>query len=208
MGINDITDQELVSLIEEERDTAKEIIFNKYNYLIDIYIKKYARLIYMFQIDEQELRSEALLGFSDGINSYSANKDASLKTFLSLCVNRRVMKYIEKQSRNKYKIFNEALSLDYKKDDESDALIDVISDQNKNNPLENLASLETINEIIMAAKENLSSFEYQVFSLMVQGDNYRVIANKLDKQPKQIDNTMQRIKVKMKKIIQELHDIS
>ena len=202
--MNNISDEELVYLMQEEPENAKDIIFEKYKYLIDIYIKKYARVISMFQIDEQELRSEALLGFSDGIKSYDSNKDASLNTFLSLCINRRVTKYIEKYTRPKYQVINDALSLDYVKDDETSPLMDIISDDNKFNPLENLSTLETIDEILSGAKKGLSEFEYEVFSHMLKGESYQKIAAILDKSPKQIDNTIQRIKIKMHKIIDEL----
>ena len=202
--MNNISDEDLTYLLHEEPENAKDIIFEKYNYLIDIYIKKYARVISMFQIDEQELRSEALLGFSDGIKSFDEAKDASLKTFLSLCINRRVTKYIEKYARPKYKILNDTLSLDYKKDEESSPLMDIISDDNKFNPLENLSTLETIDEILSGAKKELSEFEYEVFSHMLNGEDYQNIAILLDKSPKQIDNTIQRIKVKMHKIIDEM----
>ena len=206
--MNNITDEELVYLMQEEPENAKDIIFEKYSYLIDIYIKKYARVISMFQIDEQELRSEALLGFSDGIKSYNAEKDASIKTFLSLCIHRRVIRFIEQYTRPKYQVINDALSLDYVKDDETSPLMDIISDDNKFNPLEELSTLETIDEILSGAKKELSEFEYEVFSHMLNGDDYNKIAKKLDKTPKQIDNTIQRIKIKMRKIINEMYDIT
>ncbi len=201
-------DQELLNLLVEEPDNAKEMIFDKYNYLIDIYIKKYSRAIRNLQIDEQELRSEALFGFSDGINSFNPDKDASLKTFLSICINRRVTKYIDRQARKKAQIINDTLSLDYVKDGESSPLIDILSDDNKFNPLENLASYETVDEILKGAKKELSPFEYEVFLFMLHGDDYQIIAKKLNKTAKQIDNTIQRIKLKMKKIISEMHDIT
>ena len=204
----EINDEEILNLLYEEPDTVKDIIFEKYKYLIDIYIKKYNRLMHMFQIDEQELRSEALLGFSDGIKSYKVNKETSLNTFLSICINRRISKYIEKQARQKYKILNEALSLDYVKDDDTPPLMDIISDENRFNPLDNLSSFETVDEIITSAKNNLSESEFMVFSYMLQVDNYQSIAKKLNKTPKQIDNTIQRIKLKMRKIIDELNNIT
>ena len=202
--MNNMSDEELIYLMHEEPESAKDIIFDKYNYLIDIYIKKYARVIHVLQIDEQELRGEALLGFSDGIKSYNQDKDASLSTFLSLCIHRRIRKYIEKQARQKYKVINEALSLDYVKDGETSPLMDILSDDNKFNPLEKLTISETTNEIIEGAKKELSAFEFEVFSYMLQGEKYQSIAAKLNKTPKQIDNTIQRIKLKMHKIIDEL----
>ena len=203
-----MNDEELLNLIVEEPEVAKEVIFDKYNYLIDIYVKKYSRIIRNLQIDEQEFRSEALIGFSDGINRFNVNKDASIKTFLSLCINRRLSNYIDKKARKKAKIINDTLSLDFVKEGETLPLVDIISDDNKFNPLENLTSYETIDEIIKGAKKDLSPFEYEVFLFMLHEEDYQKIAQKLNKTPKQIDNTIQRIKVKMKKIISEMRDIT
>ena len=203
-----MSDKELINLIYENPDEAKELIFDKYNYLIDIYIKKYSKLIRNLSIDEQDLRSEASFGFSDGIKSFSSSKDTSLQTFLSLCINRRVINYIDKNARKKAQVINDTLSLDYIKDGETSPLIDILSDDNKFNPLENLTTYETIDEIIKGAQKNLSPFEYEVLSYMLDGVSYQIIAQKLDKTPKQIDNTIQRIKLKMKKIISEMRDIT
>ena len=55
-----------------------------------------------------------------------------------------------------------------------------------------------INEI----KAKLSDSEKEVFMYMIEGMNYQEIALKLEKNPKQIDNTIQRVKIKVKKILE------
>ena len=54
---------------------------------------------------------------------------------------------------------------------------------------------------IVKIKNELSSSEYEVFTLMVSGLSYIEIAEQLNKNPKQIDNAIQRIKIKIKKIV-------
>ena len=46
----------------------------------------------------------------------------------------------------------------------------------------------------------LSKVELEVYKLMKDGINYKEIANILGKTPKQIDNTIQRIRIKLKKL--------
>ena len=55
-------------------------------------------------------------------------------------------------------------------------------------------------------KNDLSESEYEVFKLMLMNKNYLEISDILDKSPKQIDNTMQRIKSKIKKILETTGD--
>ena len=50
-------------------------------------------------------------------------------------------------------------------------------------------------------KKALSNREYEVYEYMIKGLKYNEIAMILGKEPKQIDNAMQRIKNKIKKII-------
>ena len=59
------------------------------------------------------------------------------------------------------------------------------------------------NEIVNIAKDKLSDFEYKVFTYMLNETSYQEIAKALKKTPKQIDNTIQRVKTKIKKIIDE-----
>ena len=46
-------------------------------------------------------------------------------------------------------------------------------------------------------KDNLSGLEKDVFTFMVKGYGYLEIAQKLEKEPKAIDNSIQRIKKKV-----------
>ena len=49
-------------------------------------------------------------------------------------------------------------------------------------------------------KERLSKFEYQVLELYLKGYDYTQIAEKLGKQPKAIDNALQRIRSKVREV--------
>ena len=198
----DLDDNELISLLPEDPENVKNLIYEKYGYIIDVLIRKYYNVMQIFHIDEQEVRCEASYGFSDGINCYVDNRNASLKTFLSLCVERRITKYLSKFTTQKAYILNDTLSLDYVND--KTPLVEMISDDNKFEPLTNLTQFETIDEIINKAKEVLSSSEYEVFEYMLNQVSYIDIAKKLEKTPKQIDNAIQRIKVKMRKVFDEI----
>ena len=63
--------------------------------------------------------------------------------------------------------------------------------------IENIDTLEYINHEV---KNILSSSELEVYNLMIQGLDYVEIAKVLDKTPKQIDNSIQRIRIKLKKL--------
>lgn len=201
MKFEDITDNEAIMLVAEKDEDAKNLLYEKYNYIIDLVLKKYESTIKILQIDRKEIHSEALYGFSDALNCYNPDKDASLPTFITLCIERRVIKIIKKFNTNQIKFDKESYSLDYTYDKFGIALVDMISDNQKNDPLVNLSNEENYKEIIDNINNSLSEFEQEVFKYMLQGLKYNDIAKILEKEPKQIDNTIQRIKNKAKLII-------
>lgn len=201
MDYNNLSDSELFMLVSEENEDAKDILFEKYKYIIEIIVKKYYYVASRMGVEYKELYSEALVGFSDALANFQDDKDASLATFISLCVNRRVQKILAKASTIKNKIIQESYSLDHVYEQFGIPLVDMISDNNENDPLNNMAKKEAYEELLTAIKETLSDAEYEVYTLMVNNMDYNTIALILNKTPKQIDNTMQRIKNKVKEII-------
>ncbi|MBQ6687130.1 MAG: hypothetical protein IJN03_01240 [Bacilli bacterium] len=201
MDYKDLSDSELYMLVAEENEEAKDILFEKYNYIIDIVLKKYSYVASRIGIDYKELYSEALYGFSDALASYQEDKDASLPTFISLCINRRLQKVIVKASTTKNKVLQDAYSLDLVYEQFGLPLVEMLSDNNENDPLSNMTKEEAYEELLKKIKEALSESEYEVFNFMVNNLSYNEIAIILDKTPKQIDNTMQRIKHKIKDIL-------
>lgn len=203
MNYNDIDEQEIIALLGENDEQIRNIIYDKYSFLVDVILNKYQNAIKYSKINIQDVRCEALYGFSDGINSFSDEKDTSLKTFLYLCIERRVLNCIRNNMSNKIKILKDSLSLEYSSDNDKLSLSELIGDDNKFNPLNNIVDKETYKEIYLIAKNNLSNFEFTVFNYMINNFSYIEIASLLNKSPKQIDNAMQRIKGKMKTLIEK-----
>jgi len=201
LNYKDLSDSELFMLVNEENEEAKDLLYEKYQHIIDIVIKKYSYVATRMGIDYKELYSEALVGFSDALANFQDDKDASLSTFISLCINRRLQKAIVKAGTTKNKVMQESYSLDHVYEQFGLPLVEMISDNNENDPLSNMTKKETYEELLTEIKKTLSESEYEDFSLMVNNLDYNAIALILDKTPKQIDNTMQRIKHKIKDIL-------
>lgn len=196
----DTNDYELIMLYRENNEDAKNILFLKYKYIIDVSIKKYSTLIKLLNIDYQEVISECNVGFTDGLNSYDETKDACLKTFLTLCVNRRLMTVLRKYNREKYKVLNDTYSLDYSYDKFKRPLIEVLEDEKKE-PLLNLVEEENFNGLINEIKSSLSKQELLVFDLLLDGQTNRQIVLLTNLDSKRVSNTIHRIRVKIKKIL-------
>lgn|SRR5574344_451871 len=200
--MKEYSDDQLIELINENVDEAKNILYEKYYYIVDIYIKKYKNMAYTLGVELKDLTQEALLGFSDALNRYNEKKDTALSTFISLCVERRLQVCITKSSRIKNKILNEALSLEHVYVCFNATLSDIISDNNANNPLDKLTKDEDYHTLLKSIEESLSNSEMDVYNLMLSGLDYKEIAEVMNSNPKSVDNTIQRIKNKVKKVLE------
>lgn len=203
MNYKEYSDGQLMELINESSEEAKDIIYDKYKYIIDIVIKKYMTMAKILSVDYNDLYQEALVGFADSLNSYNPSKEASLPTFITVCVERRLQVVIKRAGTIKNKLISDSLSLEHTYDSFKLPLKEILSDNSVHDPLENITVEENLEELVTSIKQNLSDSEYEVYSLLISGLKYNEIAILLDKNPKQIDNSIQRIKAKVKKILDE-----
>lgn len=194
-------DEELIRLALENNEEAKNIIYEKYKYIIDILMKKYWHIAQNLNIEKHELEQEALYAFSDALNSFNEEKKVKLSTFITLCVDRRIKKVLKKYSGEKAKLLNSFYSLDYDYE-EGVTLKDVISDE-KTDPLYNLTLKEDYEELIERITKSLSSSELEMFHLLENGFDRNTIALITGKNDKQVDNALQRLKNKIRDIIKD-----
>ena len=200
----EFSDSELIELVREKDENAKDYLYQKYRYIIETELRKYNFVSKKFGIDYRDLYQEADVGFSDALVRYKDDKEMSLSSFITLCVDRRIRIYIRKYTTQKNKIINDTLSLEYIYDKTSSPLSDLISDNNENNPLDNMVKEEHLKELVENIHKSLSSSEKEVYELMITGLKYDEIAIILNKKPKQIDNAMQRIKSKINNILKNM----
>ena len=190
-------DNELTYYLHDNNEEAIDLIYDKYKYIIDVLLNKYKRVFYALNIDIEDVRQEANLAFSYSIYNYDDKKDASLNTFITLCVDRKIRSVIKKYETVKSKVFSETISYDNTTNNIS--LENIIGDDTYE-PLKKLENIDTIKYIDDNVKNILSKGELEVYNLMKDGINYKEIAKVLGKTPKQIDNTIQRIRYKLRNL--------
>ncbi len=202
MNYDEEDDTLLMDMVCETNEEARDSLYEKYKPIIDMTVKKYASTARKLGLDLNDLNQEANVGFTDAINHYDSNKEASFKTFIQICIERKIINYLKKHKSTKYKTFQESLSLDYEYDEKGNSLKETLADISSDPSLK-LSDAETIKTIREKIKTELSDIEYEVFLYMLNNLNYNEIARILDKSPKQIDNTMQRIRMKLTNILNE-----
>ncbi len=191
-------DYELITKLHEGYEEAKEILYSKYLYIVETELKKYSKAAYVLGYDQKDLYQDALVGLSDALANYREDKDASLSSFITLCVNRKINTAIRKAGRQKNKVIKNSLSLEEPYGQSDTPLMNLISDNSENDPLENIVREEKMTKIEEKIKIILSDSEYEVFILLQKGLKYDEISKILKKDLKQVDNTIQRVRGKLK----------
>ena len=185
-------DFELVSLIRENNEEAREILYNKYKPII---VNKSTDQIYKlgsYGMEINDLIQEGYIGLDNAINCFNEKENTSFYTFALLCIDRQIITYIKKNTNNKAMILNDAINLD----DGKEYLF------RDNTDIEgSFINKEDAKEFINLICDSLSDIEKKVFSLKLEGYDIGEIANLLNKDTKVIYNTLHRIKYKIKLIM-------
>ena len=130
-------------------------------------------------------------------------KENCFFTFAKMCIERSMITLITNNRRLKHKILNESLSLEVVDEEGTHDLFGSLLEDSHSNPEEQLINKEEDESLTIALKNNLTDFEAQVLDLKLSEFNYKEIADILEKDPKSIDNAIQRIKTKIKELYKE-----
>ncbi len=196
LDYNNLSDEEVLKLINNKDDEAMEHMLKKYGGIV----KKEIRTMYLIGAETEDLAQEGMIGLFKAIRDYEEDKGASFATFATLCIKRQIQTAVNSSNRKKHIPLNTYVSLYADSDDSGLELIEALEAyEGESNP-----------EIIMLAKENkksmddriqieLSSLEKKVLNLYLQGLSYMEIGERLDKTEKAINNALQRIRKKLSK---------
>ena len=199
MNYKEFNDYELLEYIHSCNEDANEILLYKYRPLIVSIATKMIKYS-SGGVDLNDLIQEGLLGLNEAINSFDDNKEAHFGTFAKICIERKIMSYIKATKRYKNKILNESVALELDIDDNT---IDKRLVDNLYNPSELIEKKEWEKGVLDRLKTELTDLENQIFELKRQNLTNKEIIEKLNINSKVVDNTIQRIKNKLKKIMKE-----
>ena len=165
-------------------------------------IRSICRKYYLVGGNEDDLFQEGMIGLFKACKSYKSedgyNSD-KFKSFAKLCIKRQIydaIKHANKKNNlplNNYVPINKTNSEHQEYDRE-----DLLQIEEEYNPEDLFIDKETHDEKIQLCKSKLSEFENKVLDLYLSGERQSEIAKILNKEVKSRDNTIQRIKSKLK----------
>ncbi len=178
-----MNDKELVEYAKTGNSFALQVLIERYSDKILQKAKSFKSLI---GLENDDLYQEGMMGFVSAIYSFDISRDVLFSTYASVISTRRMLSAIRKS--NKDIPLSSYISID----DENDLLSDIPS------PEETVLFAEEIDEINVFVSENFSKTEKKVFKLSLLGLTYSEIAEIIDSSEKSVDNTIQRIRRKIR----------
>ncbi len=185
------TDEQLVEILRRGDQNVMDYLIEKYKTMV----RQKARVLYLAGGDQDDLIQEGMIGLFKAIQDYRGDKEASFRTFAQLCVERQLYRAIESSNRRKHQPLNGYVSM-YGEEWEVEART-----MFQQSPESLLIAQENAQQAEDAIRKELSEMENQVLVLYLNGNNYLEIAEQLDKTPKTIDNAIQRIRRKVKMVL-------
>ena len=191
-----LTDEELIKNIKKGNESAETELFSRYKDLV----VKIARGYFIVGGDLEDLVQEGMIGLYKAIKGFSDEKEASFKTFAVLCIKHQIQTAIKHANTNKNKPLSSAVSFQSFTENGMSENLDFlpISLILEDTPEEKIIDKENFKSLNEKIKNHLSPLEFKVLKLYLQGYSYREISTALNVSSKSIDNSLSRIKTKLK----------
>lgn len=180
-------------------DDAFERLLNQYGPLISSLVSEFSKACPSVDMSEDDLRQEAAIALYLAAIAYKEDKNVSFGLYAKICIKNRLSSYMSRcLARSVSQIVSEFIDGYFDGEQNSAETEAAPADEE---PLNILISNESCNELRKNVKALLTENEYKVFILTAEGDTPAEIAVKLGKNVKSVYSALQRIRKKLKKLI-------
>ncbi len=186
--------RELILLARNGEEVAQTKLFEELKPMVNSIARRY----FLYGGDQADLVQEGMIGLYKALLNYDAGSSQPFYPYAKKCVSSQVISAVRHSMTLKCSPLNEYASLS------QFAISEDGEDEDSGIPSEDLTPDETLEqresseELTREVKKVLSEFELSVLKLFLAGFSYKIIANKLDKNEKSVDNAIVRIKNKLK----------
>ena len=199
MDYTTYSDEELIEKLRDGNPEIADYIMEKYKPLV----RKKTNAMYLIGGETEDLIQEGMIGLFKAVRDFNHEKEASFFTFAEVCISRQLYSALEASNRKKHIPLNTYVSFSNQEESDGVQLEQIITEQTVS-PEQILIEQEHKQEFFAKLEEKLSPMERKVLYLYLEGSNYIQIADLMGKTPKSIDNTLQRIRGKVKALKEEI----
>lgn len=197
-----VSDEELITRLRTGEVQITDYIMEKYKNLV----RKKAKAMFLIGGENDDLIQEGMIGLFKAIQDYQPDRESSFYSFADLCISRKMYTAVQASKRQKHIPLNTYVSLyanNLEENEENGALIETLQSTVNRSPEELVIDKENMESLEEQIEKDLSEFEQEVLTLFLTGMSYTHIAKVLNKDEKSTDNALQRIKAKVKRILEK-----
>ena len=188
---DNINDEELIARLQAGETSIEDYLMEKYKGLV----RQKARAMFLIGGDTDDLIQEGMIGLFKAVRDFQPNREASFATFARMCIDRQIYSAIQNSNRQKHQPLNSYVSLN--QEDESSPIWELCVE----NPEAIIIDQENTLDLQKKISDYLSPMENKVLDLYLKGVGYVEIGRILGKSPKSIDNALQRIRTKIREVL-------
>lgn len=183
-------DKALVKAAQNGDSLAITMLVVKYHSFLD----KYVGLLNVPVRYKEDFIQEGLIGLLKAVRTYDEEKGFTFSTYAWRCIKNSVISELRRYERNG--IRNEVSVSEI-----PDGVLEEITGDFYNSPENEYIDKESSAQLHDTIFSVLSTYESKVFGMYLAEIPYSLIASRLGKDIKSIDNAIQRIKNKLKKLV-------
>ncbi len=193
MKYEKFSDEELIEKLRGGDSDIADYLMEKYKPLV----RKKTNAMYLIGGENEDLIQEGMIGLFKAIRDYDGEKGCNFFSFAELCIGRQLYSALESSNRKKHQPLNTYVSFSSSEGDNGMSLEELLSGYGIN-PEQLMIEQERQREFSAKLEEKLSPMEKKVLYLYLEGNSYTRIGELLNKPGKSIDNSLQRIRSKIK----------
>jgi len=187
--LKDLSDEQLLENIHAGMEPAMDELIERYKQQV----RNQASSLFLMGGDREDLIQEGMLGLFKAIRDYQPDRNVTFHSFAKVCISRQLYTAIQASNRQKHVPLNSYVEL-------SPELGESAGELKEKSPEELLIDRESSQSLYEEISKLLSPLEREILNACLEGQNYMEIARARKRTPKSIDNAMQRIRRKLKKI--------
>lgn len=187
------SDEQLIGMSRAGDADIIEFLMEKYKPMV----RKKANAMYLIGGENEDLIQEGMIGLFKALRDYKEERGGGFAGFADLCISRQLYSAIEASNRKKNQPLNTYVSMSLAIGADGIEVEDFLMD-NATNPEQLVIEQEYRRAFRAELESKLSKMEQEVLSLYLKGNNYTQIAAVMGKEPKSIDNALQRIRQKIR----------
>lgn len=179
-----MTDEELIFKIRGGDSAAQNELLNRYSPRV----KAISSRFFIQGGEREDLVQEGMVGLFSAINSYTAG-NVTFSAYASTCIRNAVLDAIKKNLGAKQSALNNFVPI-----------VEIGEAEYPVSPEDELIRSENKLEFLQKISKILSSFEFKIIVMYLEGMSVTDISTAVDKPQKSVSNALSRAKIKLEKL--------